>query len=360
MEKILDPWGSLAISDYEKLFTEFGLSRMDSKLRLNHYLFNRNIIIAHRDFEKIFKRIKEKGPFINMTGIASSGPLHLGHKLAIDLFNLFSSLGGRNYFAVADIDAYTSRPNINSLAEAKEFAVSNIAHALALGVPKEAIYIQSNKEPRYYTFTFELSKKITENMFKAVYGHLDLGKMTANLLQYSDILHGQLKEYEGKMPSITGIGLDQDPHAKLTRDLARSVDYDIELPSFIYFLHQSGLQQGKKMSKSEPDTAIFLDDKPDDIKRKVSKAFTGGRDTIEEQKKLGGKPDICKVHEIFKFHNPDDKFVLSIYSRCRKGTLLCKECKELCVKFLNSMLSKHQKKLNSTIKTAKKIVYGKS
>ncbi len=360
MEKILDPWGSLEVSDYEKLFEEFGLSRMDSKLKLNHYLFRRNIIIAHRDFEKVFKRIKSKSPFINMTGIASSGPLHLGHKVDIDLFNLFASLGGRNYFAVADIDAYTSRPSINSLDEAKEYAVNNIAHALALGVSKEAIYIQSNKEPRYYTFTLELSKKITENMFKAVYGHLDLGKMAANLLQYADILHGQLKEYERKMPTITGIGLDQDPHAKLTRDLARRIDYDVELPSFIYFLHQSGLQQGKKMSKSEPETAIFLDDKADDIKRKIGKTFTGGRDTVEEQKKSGGNPDICKVYEVFRFHNPDDKFVENIYSRCRKGTLLCKECKELCVKFLSKMLSAHQKKLNSSIKVAKKMVYGKS
>ena len=194
-------------------------------------------------------------------------------------------------------------------------------------------------------------------MFKAVYGHLDVGKMAANLLQYADILHPQLKEYAGKMPSITGIGLDQDPHAKLTRDLARRIDYNVELPSFIYFKHQAGLKEGKKMSASEPDTAIFLDDKLPEVERKIGKTFTGGRDTVKEQKKKGGNPDICKVYEIQKFHNPDDKAVQKIYSDCKKGKLMCQGCKKLCLTFLSSFLKKHQKKLNSASKMAKRIVY---
>ncbi len=354
-KQMLDPWGSLAVSNYEKVFKEFGLSKIHSKLQLDHHLFRRNIIIAHREFEKVYKRIKSKSAFINMTGVACSGPFHLGHKMATDLFVLFSKYTKNNYFAAAEIDAYVSRPKINTLQMAKDIAVNNIAHALALGVPKNAIYVQSKKDSKYYTFTLSLSKKITENMFRAVYGHLDVGKMAANLLQYADILHPQLEK--GKMPSITGIGLEQDPHAKLTRDLARRIDENVELPSFIYFKHQSGLQQGTKMSASEPDTAIFLDDKLPEVKRKLAKTFTGGRETLEEQKKKGGNPDICKIYEIQKFHNPLDKQVQSIYNKCKKGKLLCKECKGLCYTFLSKFLVKHQKKLNSTVKTAKKIVY---
>ncbi len=354
-KQILDPWGSLEVSDYEKVFKQFGLSKIHSKLHLDHYLFRRNIIIAHREFEKVFKRIKSKSAFINMTGIASSGPLHLGHKLDIDLFVLFSKFTKKNYFAIADIDAYVSRPKINTLRMAKDIAVNNIAHALALGIPKNSVYLQSKKDSSYYTFTLSLSKKITENMFRAVYGHLDVGKMAANLLQYADIIHPQLEK--GKMPSITCIGVDQDPHAKLTRDLARRIDENVELPSFIYFKHQSGLQQGKKMSASEPDTAILLDDKIPEVKRKIAKTFTGGRDTEAEQRKKGGNPDICKIYEIQLFHNPDDKTVQDIYSKCRKGKLMCGDCKKLCLKFLSNFLKKHQKKLNSTAKIAKKIVY---
>ncbi|MBU0962431.1 MAG: tryptophan--tRNA ligase [Nanoarchaeota archaeon] len=352
MEKRFDPWSS-NIQNYESAFDEFGLSKFNDNLKLNHYFFERNIIIAHRDFDKVYKKIKEKKPFVQMTGIATSGKLHLGHKIDIDLFVFFSKFkNSKNYFALSDIDAYCSREKIKSMEEAKKYAVNNLAHILALGVPLKAIYAQSKKEPRYYEFIFEISKKITKNMFEAVYGHLDLGKIEASLLQYADILHPQLKEYEGKMPSLTGIGLDQDSHARMTRDLARK--FNLELSSFIYFLHQSGLRQGSKMSSSMPETAIYLDDSQQEIKKKIQHAFTGGLTSAEEQRKKGGNPDICKVHEILKFHNPDTKFVKEIYERCRKGNILCGECKQICSDFVSDMLKKHQEKVKKFIPIANK------
>jgi tryptophanyl-tRNA synthetase len=234
----------------------------------------------------------------------------------------------------------------------------NVAHALALGIDEKEIYVQSQKDPRYYEFAFEISKRITENEFRAVYGGVDLGKVSANILQYADILHQQLPEYQGKMPSITGIAPDQDPHARVTRDVASRLPYDLEMPSFIYFMHQSGLQEGKKMSSSEPDTAIFLDDTPAEVKRKIGKAFTGGRDTVEEQKQKGGRPEVCKIYEMYKFHHPDSKFVQDVCERCKKGQLFCGEDKKMAIEFLNSFLAEHQKKVEKSIPKAKKIVYG--
>lgn len=357
---MIDPWGSLEITDYEKAFKEFGLTKFPAELasKLNHYLFTRNVIIAHRDFDKIMERIENKKPFIQMTGIASSGKLHFGHKINLDLLKFFKSKGARTYFCVANIDAYVSRPKIKNMEEANEYAVNNLAHVLAYGFKKEDVYLQSKKDNTYYTFTFELSKKITEAMFRAVYGHLDLGKAAANMLQYADILHPQLKKYEGKMPSVTPIGLDQDPHAKLTRDIAQRIDYDIEVPSFLYFKHQSGLQEGKKMSSSDPLSAIYLDDTPQDIRYKIDRCFTGGRDTLEEQRQKGGNPDICKVYDLFKFHHPKDKFVVDVYTKCKKGKIMCKECKEKCVRFLNEFLEKHQKKVKRFLPIARKMVFG--
>ncbi|MFC1769053.1 tryptophan--tRNA ligase [Nanoarchaeota archaeon] len=343
----IDPWSSAQIEDYEHIFKEFGLEKIPDEWRkkLDHHLFRRGLVVAHRDFGKVFQRIVGKKSFINMTGIATSGRLHLGHKVDIDLFLFFKKKGGKNYFAVSDIDAYVSRPKIEQLSDAKKMAKDNVAHLLALGLDKKDLYHQSKKKPRYYEFSFEISKKITENMYRAIYGHTDLGKISAVLLQIADILHPQLKEYEGVMPSVTGIGLEQDPHAKITRDVAKRLPYKIEAPSFIYFKHQSGLKEGKKMSSSEPDTAIFLDDKPEDIKRKISRSFTGGKDTVDEQKKHGGNPEICKIFELYKFHHPDDDFVKKVHTQCLKGKLMCGEDKQQCIEFLTKMLKDHQKKL---------------
>ncbi|MEA3230100.1 MAG: tryptophan--tRNA ligase, partial [archaeon] len=313
-----------------------------------------------RDFGKVFDRIKSKKMFLQLTGIASSGNLHFGHKVDIDIFILFKSLGAKGYLCVCDLDAYTSRPDskMPNLDTAKKYALNNVVHLLAFGLSPKDIYVQSRKENRYYEFVFEISKKITTNMFEAVYGHRDLGKISAVLLQLADILHIQLPEFFGKNPSVTGIGLDQDPHAKITRDVTRKLTYDLEMPSFIYFLHQSGLKDGSKMSSSEPDTAIFLDDGPDVVKKKINRTFTGGRDSVEEQREKGGNPDVCKMYEFFRFHNPDDSSLEELGKKCRTGKILCGECKKNAICFINGFLERHMEKCKKSLPAAKKIVYG--
>lgn len=360
MEQKIDAWGNEAVTDYEHVFQEFGLKKFPSAMasELKHRFFERGIVIAHRDFEKVFERIKQKKPFINMTGIASSGNYHLGHKLDIDLFKFFKDSRAKNLFAVCDIDAYCSRQKISALEEAKKIAVENTADALALGLEPEDVYVQSRKPARYYEFCFEISKKITQSTSNAIYGEIDLGKVSANLLQYADILHGQLPEFFGKMPSITGIGLDQDPHARATRDVVKRLPYAMEMPSFIYFKHQSGLMEGQKMSSSQPDTAIFLNDSQKEIERKIQKAFTGGRNTLEEHRKLGGVLEVDKVYELLLFHYPDSKELKKIAEDFKSGKMLSREMKQIATEFFQKLLKEHQQKAKEMLPKAKKIVYG--
>ncbi|MDD5163392.1 MAG: tryptophan--tRNA ligase [Candidatus ainarchaeum sp.] len=356
----IDAWGNEAITDYEHVFREFGLKKFPESLAksLGQRLFERNIVIAHRDFEKIAECIARKKPFINLTGIAASGPYHLGHKIDIDLFRFFKEKGAKNLFAVCDLDGYCSRQKIPTLQEAKKIAVENIADALALGLEAEDIYVQSRKPASYYSLAFELSKKITSSTNNAIYGEIDLGKISANLLQYADILHGQLPEFFGKMPSITGIGLDQDPHARAVRDIVKRLPYGMETPSFVYFRHQRGLMQDSKMSSSNPDTAIFLQDSQKEIERKIQKAFTGGRNTLEEHRRLGGVLEVDKVYELLLFHYPNSRELEKIAEEFKSGKLLSKEMKQIAIEFFQGFLKEHQKKAKEFLPTAKKIVFG--
>lgn len=364
----LDAWKSTAPDTenkevIDKLVKQFGLSRFtDSDKKLfNNRFFNRGIMVAHRDFQMITARIKQKKPFIQMTGIACSGPMHLGHKVDVDVFLMFKSFGARSYFGVADIDGYVSRSDekVPSLEAAKKTAVDNIADLLALGVDEKDIYTQSRKEPRYYEFAFELSKKMTFNSLFAIYGdEYNPGKHSANLLQYADMLHQQLKEFNGPMPSLTCIGLDQDPHARAARDIAAKLPYGLYMPSFGFFTFQPSLQLNKKMSSSEPDSTIMLTDSPEVVKKKIKNAFSGGRDTLAEHRKLGGNPDIDRSFQILRYHHPDDKFVEDVYNKFKSGEMLSGELKEIVIQFVNEMLKKHQEKREKALKTAEKIVFG--
>lgn len=358
----IDPWGSAELTGNEKQIREFGLQKFPKSEKPDHYLFERNIIVAHRDFGLISKAVEEKSRFIQMTGIATSGPLHLGHKVDVDSFLYFNAQGAKSLFGMADIDAYVSRPDskVPSLQKAKENAADNIAHLLALGLKKEDIYVQSRREARYYEFAFELSKKFTFNMLFDIYGKdYSPGKHAANILQYADVLHQQLKEYGGPAPSLTGIGIDQDPHARAIRDIAVRLPYKMVKPSFIYFSHLPGLQEGKKMSSSDSESAIYLDDTPEAVRRKIRNAFSGGRSSAEEQKRLGGDPDVDRAYQILRYHHPDSAFVKDVYRKYKSGEMLTGELKQICIDFVTEFLKKHQAQLKRTRKVAEEMVFGK-
>lgn len=368
-EKVeLDAWKSTA-PDTEKgevvsrLIKQFGLSAFTEreKERFDSPLFRRGIVIAHRDFGLIEKCIDEGRPFIQMTGIACSGPMHIGHKVDIDLFLFFKKMGAKCYYCAADIDGYVSRPDerVPSLEKAKEIAVDNVADALTLGIDRRDVYVQSRKEPRYYEFAFELSKKFTFSTLYAIYGNdYSPGKHSANMLQYSDILHQQLKEFNGPMPSLTGIGVDQDPHARAVRDIAVKLPYNLVTPSFIYFSFQPGLQLGNKMSSSAPSSTILFSDTPDQVKRKIMGAYSGGRDTLAEHRRSGGVPEIDRAFQILRYHHPDDKLVNDIYLRFKSGEMTSGELKERVVDFTTKLIKRHQERKRKMLKAAEKIVLG--
>lgn len=115
-------------------------------------------------------------------------------------------------------------------------------------------------------------------------------------------------------------------------------------PASTYHRFMSGLQGGK-MSSSVPDSYIALTDDPKEGAKKVKRAKTGGCVTLEEQKKLGGKPDECSVFELMLFHLlGDDEELLEIRRECVSGTRMCGSCKQLAAEKMYEFLKDHQEK----------------
>ncbi|MDP2840952.1 MAG: tryptophan--tRNA ligase, partial [Candidatus Methanoperedens sp.] len=115
-------------------------------------------------------------------------------------------------------------------------------------------------------------------------------------------------------------------------------------PASTYHKFMTGLQGGK-MSSSIPESYIALMDKPEDGAKKVMRAKTGGRVTVEEQKKLGGEPDKCTVYELLLYHLvEDDNELLEIYKDCVGGTRACGNCKKYTAELMTGFLKEHQEK----------------
>jgi tryptophanyl-tRNA synthetase len=102
---------------------------------------------------------------------------------------------------------------------------------------------------------------------------------------------------------------------------------------------------GGKMSASEPETSIFTTDTPEIVKRKIRNAFTGGKGTAAEQKKTGAEPNICTVFQYYYYlFEENDKKLTERELKCRKGEILCGECKMDLAERVNKFLAEHQKK----------------
>ncbi len=239
-------------------------------------------------------------------------------------------------------------------------------------------------------------------------GETNVAHMVSALTQSADILHPQLKEFGGPKPVVIPVGADQDPHIRLTRGLAYKANMflveerraenvvsvrgkaapkealqeiagrtrgklyeehvdipgrvleeiepvvrEIELkyegyafmpPASTYHKFMTGLQGGK-MSSSIPESYIALTDKPEDGAKKVMRAITGGRVTLEEQSKLGGEPDKCSVYELLLYHLVEvDNELMDVYKDCVGGSRVCGTCKKYTAQLMKEFLIDHQKK----------------
>jgi tryptophanyl-tRNA synthetase len=120
--------------------------------------------------------------------------------------------------------------------------------------------------------------------------------------------------------------------------------YGFLLPSATFHRFMTGLT-GDKMSSSKPQTAIFLTDTPEDARKKIMGAKTGGAVTLEEQKKHGGNPHQCVIYELFLYHLiQDDTQLRGIYEKCRNGSQRCGDCKSLASNSIATFLETLQEK----------------
>ncbi|MEF8819715.1 MAG: tryptophan--tRNA ligase [Haloferacaceae archaeon] len=158
-----------------------------------------------------------------------------------------------------------------------------------------------------------------------------------------EAVSGEKRVYEGHVDAFDLSLAEAD-------DLAREVEvetggFGFVAPSSVYHRFMTGLTGGK-MSSSVPASHISLLDDPEDGYDKVKAAATGGRDTAEEQRELGGEADECPVYELYAYllAGDDDEFAARVYDECVGGERLCGDCKEQAAELMRAFLEDHQEK----------------
>ncbi|MBI3027093.1 tryptophan--tRNA ligase [Candidatus Woesearchaeota archaeon] len=359
-QKIIDPWGSGLLEDYEKIIKDFGLEIFDSKLFPQpNRIMRRNVVFAGRDLKIIADAIKHRKEYYVLSGIMPSNEkIHFGTKMVVENIKYFQEHGAQTYILVADLEAASTRGV--TLEEARKRALDfHIPAYVALGldVKKTVFYFQSeNKE--VMNNAYEFAKKITLNEFEAIYGSADPGKIMAAMTQVADILYPQFKE---RMPGIIPVGVDQDPHIRLTRDIVRRFkERKFFLPAGLYHKYTPSLDGDIKMSKSKPESCIELPEDIKSVKRKIKNALSGGRDTLNEHRKLGAVIEKDMIFELMKQHIvEDDNELNKIYRNYKSGEMTSGELKEIASSMMEEFMNNFTRNIGQARKHIDKLNFVK-
>ena len=345
---MIDPWASSSV-DYDKLVNQFGIETISDiidDIKDPQLLMKRGVIFGHRNFKEINSKINKKEDFALVTGMMPSGQMHIGHKMVVDQIKWYQKRGAFLSLPIADLESYAARGMSFDMAckiAVEEYLTNYIALGVDLDNDNVNVYLQSQNK-LLQDLTFKASNKVNFNQLKAIYGFspsTNIAHVNAPIIQVADILLPQLEEFGGPKNVIVPVGVDQDPHIRLTRDIASRLHEELGFlpPSSTYHRFLTGLSGGK-MSSSKPSTAIYLNDTPEEASKKVKTAKTGGRESLKEQQELGGEVDKCVIYEMLVYHLIDDDDKLAeIRENCLNGSLRCGDCKNLTSELMEEMFN---------------------
>ena len=354
-EMVVTPWEVSGDIDYAKLVEQFGVSPMTREIEdkiaehagFKHLQLRRGVYLSHRDTDWWIREY-EKGHKVGLyTGRGPSGHVHLGHLLPWFFCKyLQDAFDADLYFQMTDDEKFLHREDL-TLEEAVAFTYENALDVIACGLNPEKTHIFSDTDhiDHLYRLGVKVAKRVTFSTVRAVFGFNNsdnIGAIWHPALQMMVCFLQSDREGEN-IPCLIPAAIDQDPYWRITRDIAEKMGY--LKPAQIHAKFLPGLAEGGKMSASQPDTAIFTTDKPKKAGKKVMKAFTGGRDTVEEQREKGGRPEICNVYAYYYFlFEEDDAALIEREMVCKKGEILCGECKKELAKRVEAFLTEFQKK----------------
>ncbi|MBI1935035.1 tryptophan--tRNA ligase [Candidatus Woesearchaeota archaeon] len=364
------PWEVSGEIDYDSLIREFGVKPLDDKLleRLEkhtkglHYFLKRKIFFAHTYFDTILDQVEKGKKFYLYTGRAPSGPVHLGHmvpwmfcKWLQDKFNV------NLLFQIPDEEKFLFNENL-TMEETKKWSDENILDIIAMGFnPKKTkIFLDTECANLMYRHACSVAKKITLSTAKSTFGFTDSNNI-------GEVFYTSMQSVPAFLPTILEgkttyclipCAIDQQPHFFMTNDVAPKLGYPKTATILSRFLPGlQGMHKEGKMSSSIESTTIFATDTPRQVHDKIMKyAFSGGRDTLEEHRKLGGNPDVDVSYQYLTFFLEDSKKLEQIYNDYKSGTLLTGDLKKLTVDTINKFLKKHQARRQKAKKMVRKFM----
>lgn len=369
-DQVVTPWevegavvdGQAQAIDYDKLIKQFGtrgigeetLQRFEAVTgHKPHHFLRKGFFFSERDFNKILDLYEQGKPFFLYTGRGPSNSMHVGHLVPFMFTKWLQEVFDVPLvIELTDDEKFLFKPKL-SIEDVKKFAAQNAKEIIAVGFKPENTFIFSDLEymgGAFYENVVRTSRTITTSTARAVFGFSDsdcIGKLHFASIQIATAFPSSFPDVLGmspKTPCLIPCAIDQDPYFRVCRDVADKLKYS--KPALIHSRFFPALQgPSTKMSASDDSSAIFLDDTPKQISKKINKyAFSGGQVSVEEHRALGGNPDVDVAYQYLTFFLDDDEKLKHYYDSYKSGDLLSGEMKKLAIDEITQYVVEFQKR----------------
>ncbi|MEJ2260752.1 MAG: tryptophan--tRNA ligase [Nitrosopumilaceae archaeon] len=348
---VVTPWHVEGDIDYDKLIKQFGtekispeiLERIKKSTGEDHFMLRRGVFFSHREMNRVLEDYENGKKFFLYTGRGPSGHTHIGHLVPWVFAKWLQEKFDVNmYFQLTDDEKFFAKPDL-TLEDTKKFAYENALDFIALGFKSEntKIIINTRNIQTLYPIAAQVAKKVNFSNTKGVFGFTN--ETNIGMIFYTSLQSAPC--FIEDKPVLIPLGVDQDPHFRITRDIAPKIGKP--KPALIHNIMIPALEgPGGKMSASSENGTVFTTDTPKVVKKKINKyAFSGGQPDIEQHRKIGGNPDIDVSYQYLRiFFEPDDNKLKSIYEDYKSGKMLTGELKAILIEKINAFLEVHQEK----------------
>lgn len=359
------PWEVDGEVDYDRLVKEFGTRKIDDKLKQRlikaskgkpHLFLQRDFFFSHRDLNLVLDDQEKGKGFFLYTGRKPSGPMHLGHMVPMIFTKWLQDVFKVNlYIEITDDEKFVFDRKSN-WKQIDKWAKENILDIAAVGFDPDRTFIFKDREyiKHAYPLVLDVARRVTFSTAKAVFGFNE----QSNLGQIFYPAYQTIPAMFEKKRCLIPCAIDQDPYWRVQRDIAEAIGYRKAAAIHSKFLPPLTGTSGK-MSASIADTALWLTDDEKTVKKKINKyAFSGGRATLEEHRKLGGNPDIDVSYQWLSIlFEPDDKRLMQIYKDYKSGKILSGELKAMLIEKVNNFLKQHKENRKKAEKNVEKMMH---
>jgi len=347
---VVTPWEVTGDVDYDRLIRDFGTQpiagplakRLEGILGEAAFLVRRQVFFSHRDLNLVLDDYDKGKGFFLYTGRGPSGPMHIGHMISFYFTKWLQDTFHANvYIQMTDDEQFLREQKNLTFKETQSWAQENIMDIAAVGFDPDKTFIIQDTEfvGHAYPLILKIARRVNLSTVKSVFGFA--GETNIGMCFYPaiQILPSLLEKKRCLIPSA----IDQDPYWRIQRDIAEPLGYHKAAAIHSKFLPPlTGIQD--KMSSSKPETAIYLNDDDETVRNKIYRhAFSGGRASIEEHRRLGGNPDIDVPFQwLHMFFEPNDKRIEEIRSEYKSGRMLTGDLKDILVEKVTRFLREHR------------------